>query len=132
MYISIREPPGQAEVTGTGSGPSPSGGSGVPVGTTSTLSVVLIIRGGWCPQFTSVTVWSSWNSASTAVTKSSSPATAFTTASRSVAMAASDSWVNADRRNAPSTVPAIWTASSPLPRTSPTMTRTPYGLAATS
>ncbi|KQW48412.1 hypothetical protein ASC77_06525 [Nocardioides sp. Root1257] len=48
------------------------------------------------------------------------------------AIAAGSGSVNAAARNAPSTAVAVCTASSPLPRTSPTMTRTPNGVSATS
>src|SRR5512144_221659 len=91
-----------------------------------------VSSGGWCPQLTNLTVPSSGNSASSAVTKSSSLATRDTRASRSAATSTSLLCRNALCRNAPSTAAASCTASIPLPRTSPTISRTPCGVAAKS
>jgi len=66
-----RDRRGHIVVTAHGVGTSPSGGTGSPVSSCCTCPCSSMSNGGWCPQLTSVM---GWNSASTAVTKSSSEA----------------------------------------------------------
>src|SRR5829696_311574 len=130
VYNSTRSLAARANRWTVGAGSSPSGVVGSALANSSAAPDRNRSGGGW-PQLTSRSSPRRSNSARTAVTKSSSPSRGWMLWFSSAASSTRLGWVAAARKLA-STSAASCTASRPLPLTSPTSTRRPWRVTATS
>jgi hypothetical protein len=131
VYSKIRSPSANRSASGSGRGPSPSGGGGSG-GPNSMARPARTSSGAGWPQLTTMALPSPRTWTSTAVTKSSGPIARVTLRSNAAVTWARSGWSWAASRKLPSTTPANRTASRPLPRTSPTKSRTPCGVSSAS